>query len=121
MLPTRFGNTLRAYEERVHDIRGADPLERFVQKVWHELPTNLRQSHDHLRGRLDLYCTLYVVFVVSGVFAVVTFIGLSVWLLGATAVIALICSWLTYRAATTSARAYGTVLVTIAEMAEPTA
>jgi hypothetical protein len=118
--PTRFGNTMRAYEERVHGLRGGAPLERFVQTVWHELPAHVQRAHGQLRARLDLYCTLLVVFMVSGVVAIVAFIDLhdrDTTLLGVTAVLTLVGPWLAYRAAITSARAYGTILTTIAEVA----
>jgi hypothetical protein len=115
--PTRFGNVLRAYEEHVHVIRGDEPLERFIQQIRDRLPSWLVHEHDQLRARLDLYCTLVLVFVVAGAASIPVLLGAGVssGVIAGAVISAFAGSWIAYRAAVTSARAYGTLLTTIAE------
>jgi hypothetical protein len=114
ILPSRLGNTLRYYEERVHD-RGVGELENYVQAVFHQLLPHIQLEHDQFRSRLDLYSSLVLVFAVAGVIALVELekFGLKYVLIGGGLAIALM--FLSYRAAIASARAYGGVLEIIAE------
>ena len=114
--PTRLGNTLTAFEERVNDP-SAGALEGFVQKVFDEMPLPLQSQHDEFRSRLDLYCTLVAVFVISGVIGVLAGVGAEhgARTMAVTAALTVVLTWLSYRAAIASARGYGSVLVTIAE------
>lgn len=114
--PTRFGNLLRAYEGRLQE-KGIITVERFVQQTMHLLPTTLRAQHDQFRSRLDLYCSLIVVLVISGLVAVGTFATLDWPLLVVTACLSLVLVIICYRAAIASVRGYGTVLMTMAEHA----
>lgn len=116
ILPTRLGNTLRAYEERVHDM-GIGPLEAYVQRVFHELPASLQLEHDQFRSRLDLYCALVLVFLAIGAFGVLVLSDQKANIVVITALSAGALAWLSYRAAVASARGYGGVLVTIARIA----
>ena len=112
--PTLFGNTLRAYEEEVHSL-GYGPLEHLIQSSFHTLPPPVQSEHDQFRSRLDLYCTLTPTFLVGG--AAVAMLVAETGLLtpASVVVVSVLLSWLSYRAAVTSAQAYGGVLVTIAE------
>jgi hypothetical protein len=109
LLPTRLGNTLRAYESGL-EIGDGVSLENYVRTVFDELPAALQIEHDQFRARLELYCSLFVVFLVSGA------LGLAA-LDHATRFTILGCSlalaWLSYRAGISSAREYGRVLQTI--------
>lgn len=112
VLPTRFGNVVRIYEDRVHRP-GSGSLPGLVQRVFHELPFTLQMEHDQFRSRLNLYCSMVIVFVLAAV-AAVPALGWSDWRPPAvTAAITLAMAFLSYRAAIASARAYGTVLETI--------
>jgi hypothetical protein len=119
--PTRLGNTLKAYEERVH-LAGVGPLEGFVQRVFHELPATIQTQHDQFRPRLDLYCSLVYVFVVSGLTGVAVLATVdenAAQLVAVTGAITVVLTWLSYRAAIVSARGYGVLLETIAELTRP--
>ncbi|TCC34944.1 hypothetical protein [Kribbella sindirgiensis] len=110
IMPTRLGNVLRRYEDETR----RQTVESLVDQVFDSLPPSLRSSHDEQRGRLDLYCTMYLVLMLAGVIAVLRFIpvhwGYSVAAVGITA----LSVWTVYRAAVASARYYGSLLVTIA-------
>lgn len=113
--PTRLGNTLRAYEDPVEAEIGA-PIERFVQRVFHKLPPATQVNHDHVRARLDLYCSLVVVFVLGGAIAVAVLATVDAVEAVIAGAVAPVLAWLSYRAAVTSARHYGTMLQTIADL-----
>jgi hypothetical protein len=117
VLPTRFGNVIRIYEDRVH-TPGSGSLSGLVQRVFHELPFTLQLEHDQFRSRLNLYCSMVIVFVLAAV-AAVPALGWSDWRAPAiTAAVALAMALLSYQAAIASARAYGTVLETIGSVVE---
>jgi hypothetical protein len=111
---TRLGNTLRSYEDPVEE-QIERSIGRFVQDVFHRLPGSLRTDHDQLRGRLDLYCSLVIVFGVVGLTGVGLLAGID-WVEAAIfAGMGGLLAWLSYRAALTSARAYGSLLETLAD------
>lgn len=113
--PTKLGNTLRSFEDPIEAQIGR-PIESFVQDVFATLPVDLQDEHDQLRGRLDLYCSLVAVFVLIGLFGAALLSSVdAVDAIGA-GVIALALSWLSYRAAVTSARSYGSLLQSIADL-----
>lgn len=111
ILPTRLGNVLRRHEDNM----GVTNVERFVQEAFDRLPLSMKVEHDEQRTRLDLYCSMvFVVLLVNSV-AVILFLAVDgvVYALGAAA-IALIGIFMMYRAAIASARAYGGLLLVIA-------
>jgi hypothetical protein len=114
VLPTRLGNTLRAYEERAA-AGSAGPLEGSVQRVFHQLPMPMQLEHDQFRHRLDLYCNMTLLCLLSGAAGagVLSTVGWKhvVVAAGASAVLA----WLFYRSAVASAAGYGQVLISISE------
>ncbi len=111
-LPTKLGNILRAHEDQVGD----DP-ESFIQLVFDKLPPSLQEDHDQQRTRLDLYCSMVFVLALSGLIGVAR-LAPQHWpyAVGASG-FAAIGMWLMYRAALATARAYGQLLVTIADVA----
>jgi hypothetical protein len=115
MKPTRLGNTLRAHEQRILPVVSND-LEGYVQRVLHEIPSAVRIEHDQFRSRLDLYCTLVLVFAVIAVVGAVLVVSVGPMAIAITVVAATLLSWLSYRAAITSARGYGVILETIARL-----
>lgn len=117
VLPTRFGNVIRIYEDRV-DRPGRGPLPGLVQRVFHELPFTLQVEHDQFRSRLNLYSSMVIVFVLAAV-AAVPALGWSDWRPPAImAAVALAMALLSYQAAIASARAYGMLLESIDSVVE---
>jgi hypothetical protein len=112
ILPTRLGNTLRAYEEPLHGTSEIQ-LENRVRAVLHKLPSMMRGEHARVRSRLDLYCSLAVVFALSGLTAVAALASLGAQFSAVAAALAGTLTWLSYRAAIASAREYGRVLQAI--------
>lgn len=110
MLPTRLGNVLRRHE----DYTGHEPIETFIQEVYDLLPAELQEEHDEQRTRLDLYCSMVFVVVAISLAAVVQFGVQDGWYAVVAVVVGLAGMGLMYRAAISSARAYGSLLVTIA-------
>jgi hypothetical protein len=109
-LPTRVGNILRAHED---DTEQPD-VESFVQRVFHDLPPSLQAEHDEQRTRLDLYCSLVFMTLFMTLLWVARLWVFGIWwALGAAAVWA-VASWVMYKAAQGSARAFGNVLTVIA-------
>jgi hypothetical protein len=109
VLPTLLGNVLRAYEDQVE----RQPLETFVLDIYDELPVTLRSQHNNQRNKLDLYCSMTFVMALVGLICA-TRLGVIDPLYAAFSVLFWYsCAWLMYRAAITSARAYGLLLVSI--------
>lgn len=114
VLPTRLGNVLRAYEERSFpDAKG--PLEGAVQRIFYRLPSTLQVEHDQFRNRLDLYCNMTLLCLLSGICGSAVLASVS-WehALAAAATNALF-AWLFYRSAVASAAGYGQTLLSIAD------
>lgn len=110
LLPTRLGNVLRAAEDALPIGPGED-LEGFVLRHDHTLPPALRAEHRDYRVRLDMYCSLTLVFVVLLVLAAAVLGSRGAWWQAASACLGYAAlSWLSYEAAVASARGYGSVL-----------
>lgn len=113
MLPTRLGNILRAHEDQIRRVR----VGSFVQEVFDDLPLGLQAEHDEQRTRLDLYCSMVFVLAAAGLAAVLRLV-VNHWPYAlCAAVITVIGIQVMYRAALTSARAYGGILLTIRDYA----
>ena len=117
VLPTKLGNTLRAREEPLHD-RSDGKLENLVHRIFDDVPVALQVEHDQFRSRLDLYCSLVLVFAVGGGIATILLAGYGTALVVTAAALTVVLSTLSYRAAIASARAYGDLLVTMTEVSE---
>lgn len=110
LLPTRLGNMLRASEDKI-DLGEADNLEGYVIRHYDEISPALKSQHDDYRTRLDMYCSLTLVFVALAAASIVALYPISpLW--GMTIVIAAygLMTYISYQAAIASARAYGLVL-----------
>jgi hypothetical protein len=112
--PTRLGNMLRHYEDPI-EIQIGRPIEGFVQQICHVLPPEVQADHDHLRARLDLYCALVIIFVLTGLSGVALLVGVDTTEAAAAGAAGVALAWLSYRAAVTSARAYGALLATLVQ------
>lgn len=115
-LPTRLGNVLRSVEAPLMH-RDAGPLEGRLMKIYDQLPAVVRYEHDQYRGRLDLYCSLVLVFIAVGISSVPILATTDTGPTTSAALIAVgvsaVAVWLSYRAAIASARKYGLVIKTI--------
>jgi hypothetical protein len=114
-MPTRLGNTLRAYEDRAHDPEEGR-LEGLILRVYHRLPVSLQSEHDQYRSRLDLYCSLCFVLMLSAIAVVPSFLRLGWEYVTVTAGGLMIVATLSYRAAVASARGYGAAVEAISEL-----
>lgn len=114
--PTLLGNVLRRHEDDSHDNDpGRRDVEMLVEEVFDQLPAGLQQAHDEQRGRLDLYCSMVMVCLSVAAVAVVRLGPAHAgWAAGAAAA-GFLGAVVSYRAAVTSARYYGRLLVLIAQ------
>lgn len=110
LAPTRLGNVLRHWEDDTDEAQ----IEPYVEEHFHLLPRTLQLTHDQRRTRLDLYCSMVVVVLLAGLIGVALFHNADGYP-AAIGVIAVLFAWLNYRAAVSSARAYGPVLGMIVE------
>jgi hypothetical protein len=109
-LPTRLGNILRTHEDQTQRRY----VETFILEIEDSIPPALRSHHFDHRNRLDLYCSM--VFVAGLLTAIAALrLGFSDWPYAAvSAVVGLMLMWLFYRAALSTARVYGAIIVAIA-------
>jgi hypothetical protein len=112
VLPTRMGNVIRAREEKAYR-RSEGDLRGMVQRVFHTLPASMQIEHDQYRTRLDLYCSLVIVFALSTLGAVAALAQFGWEYIAASVAVGSLLLVLSYRAAIASARAYGNMLITI--------
>ncbi len=109
VLPTRLGNILRYHEDQMK----AGDVESFVQEIFDDLPPSLQQSHDEERNRLDLYCSMVFVLALNAL-TTLALLGPQSWPYAlAFAAINVLALRVMYGAAMATARAYGSVLLTI--------
>lgn len=115
--PTKLGNILRATELGLHVDKGED-LQGFVLRRRALITPRLELHHDQFRTRLDMYCTLVVVFVLLAALSGVLFTTAPVSLLGAAVVVAVFVGMAitSYSAAIASARGYCLTLRQIDEL-----
>jgi hypothetical protein len=120
ILPTRLGNTLRSWEDQLV-LAEEDDLEGMVLRDYDRIPFHLQVRHDQFRNRLDMYCTLaFVFFILALLAAILLSQGSGGWLAGTLAgLLYLSLAWMSYEAAISSARGYGSVLLTINRRSVP--
>lgn len=115
LLPTRLGNTLRSSEDSL-GLEGR-VLEGFVMENYAKIPARLMVQHDQFRDRLDMYSNLVFVFFLLAFASVPLLYGSvaeAAWMASIGGLLTFILlAYLSYRAAISSAEAYGTILVTI--------
>jgi hypothetical protein len=113
MMPTRLGNVLRRYEDRAGKQYGLD-----IFDIAPHLNLVALQEHrayvDDCRKGLDLGVRLCVLSALATALSVGLLIRDGPWLLFALA--PYLVSYLAYRGATSSARAYGTALLTLVDL-----
>jgi|tagenome__1003787_1003787.scaffolds.fasta_scaffold20963029_2 hypothetical protein len=115
--PTRLGNVLRGYRKKA---AASDPLaavsQGYVLRYLNAWPAPLLEAHNEQRTKLDMYCTSVFVFAALAVASpalLATTVGPRPALVaaGVYAVLARVA----YLAAVATSRAYGAVLVAMAE------
>ena len=112
ILPTRFGNTMRSYEER-GPRDDENRLQGYVERLIDRLPVELRNDHDLHRQRLDLYASLVFVFAAAGLLSapILAFRSNRWGLILSIACLAF--ASLSYRATIAAAKGYGGMLEVI--------
>jgi hypothetical protein len=110
LLPTRLGNMLRAAEDKV-DLGEFDNLEGYVIRHYDEISPALKSQHDDYRTRLDMYCSLTLVFVALAAASVVALYPIDpLWGMAVAIAVYGLMTYISYQAAIASARAYGLIL-----------
>lgn len=110
VLPTRLGNVLRASEDKIN-LSGDGNLQGYVIRHYDRLSPALQSQHDEYRTRLDMYCSLALVFSMLIVIGAVTLSSVvPVW--GVAVAVAGYgwMAWVSYEAAIATARNYGLIL-----------
>ena len=110
ILPTRLGNVLRAAEDTI-ELGEYENLEGYVVRHYDQLPEALQSQHKDYRTRLDMYCSLTLVFSMLAAISVVTLYNISpLWGMAIAVVVYVLMACLSYQAAIASARSYGLIL-----------
>lgn len=115
ILPTRLGNTLRSHEDRANTVLHGS-VEGMVHRTYHRLPVHLQVELDQYRNRLGLYASLVATSAVLSVFASAVTYSAHDWALPICLAGGLWLSATFYRAAISSADAYGGMLQEIAQL-----
>jgi hypothetical protein len=110
LLPTKLGNALRASEDSLSKDYG--DLEGFIMRRYESIPARLMIQHDQFRNRLEMYCTLVLVFglLAAGSPALLAESSRTYLAPAGGCALFLFLGMVSYAAAIASARGYGTVL-----------
>jgi len=113
VMPTRLGNVLRAAEDQV-DLESGETLVGFVIRHYDELPHAVRKEHKDYRNRLNMYCSLALVYFALAAMSIGLLYSISpTWGIAIAASGYGIMSYVAYEAAITSARGYGIALLEV--------
>lgn len=118
-MPTRLGNVIRSYEDSLPLSDGED-IEGFVIRSADALPASIYREQRDYRTRLDMYCTLVLVFLSLAALSSGLGFGsdaLLPWLIASTGYLGLALA--AYEAAVASARGYGQALLEIGRIRSP--
>lgn len=88
---------------RFENDTGYETVQDLVDRSFHLLPPSLQSSHDEQRGRLDLYCSMFLVAVSSGLIAALRFNYTYAIYTVVSVIVASVAAWSLYRAAVASA------------------
>jgi hypothetical protein len=113
ILPTRLGNALRSAEDQLH-LEPGENLEGYVLRHHAQLPELLKNEHHDYRTRLEMYTSLFFVFLILTLAAPTLLANFAHWWLW----VPVSCSYtglacLSYEAAIASAGGYGDVLIEV--------
>jgi hypothetical protein len=110
LLPTRLGNVLRAAEDKI-DLGEYQNLEGYVVRYHDQLSPALQSQHKEYRTRLDMYCSLTLVFCMLVAISAVALSSISpAWGTAIAVAVYMLMACLSYEAAIASARSYGLIL-----------
>jgi hypothetical protein len=110
LLPTRLGNVLRAAEDTIN-LQNGENIEGYVIRFHDQLPVTLQNQHKEFRTRLDMYCSLTLVFPMLTAISLITLGGVHpAWGIAVATASYLLMAWLSYEAAIKSARSYGLII-----------
>jgi hypothetical protein len=110
LLPTRLGNVLRAAEDQI-DLGEYENLEGYVIRYHDQLSPTLQSQHRDYRTRLDMYCSLALIFSMLAAISTVTLYTINpLWGTAVAVVAYALMACLSYQAAIASARIYGLIL-----------
>jgi hypothetical protein len=110
LLPTRLGNVLRVAEDKI-DLGEYENLEGYVVRYYDQLPPTLQSQHRDYRTRLDMYCSLALVFFMLVALSAITLYAVSpLWGMAVAVGAYALMACLSYQAAIASARSYGLIL-----------
>lgn len=112
VLPTRLGNVLRASEDLL-PLEPEENLEGFAIRHLDRMSETLRSEHRDYRVRLDMYCTLTVVFILLAIFSLALVPRAPIWAPAVAAATYAILAQVSYEASIASARRYGNALIEI--------
>jgi hypothetical protein len=110
VLPTRLGNVLRRHEDEA--VVDGDPIQAVLPVAFGELSEDLQEQHDQFRSRLDLYCSLVLVWAGLSVSTITVLLDEGGTRL--LAIVPAVLSVVSYKAAVVAGRKYGKQLVAIA-------
>jgi hypothetical protein len=118
VLPTRLGNVLRAAEDGL-PLAPGENLEGFVIRHNDTLPETLKSEQKDYRIRLDMYCSLVLVFLILTVLSAITLSPPATeWVTAGVAAAYGGLTYVSYVAAIASARGYGAALQEIGRQVE---
>lgn len=110
IMPTRLGNVLRSY---VDQLESEEVGQAFILGIYGRLPPHLRAQHDEWRVRLNLYCSMFFVVVLTTA-ATAALFAPQHWRYAISAAgVGIVAMWLVYRGAIATARYYGLLLLSI--------
>lgn len=112
LLPTTLGNVMKRYEELAAEAEGGDgDIEGIVHRTYSNWPEHMRHEYDSFRSRINVYCTLALVFFVAGTAEAGLLAVDGVTKPLAYPAVMLAGSWVAYRASIASAFGLGKALV----------
>ena len=114
ILPTLLGNALRSFEDQLVIADGGD-VQGFILRNYDKVSPTLLVRQAQFRTRLDMYCTLVLVYGLLGFVSLPALWHFVHWHLASLAAFTLFAALaaVSYAAAISSARGYGIVLVAI--------
>jgi hypothetical protein len=114
LLPTLLGNTLRSFEDELTIADGGD-LQGFIMRNYDKISPTLLARQAQFRTRLDMYCTLVLVYGLLGLASLPAFWRFAHLHLASFLAFALfsVLAVVSYAAAISSACGYGSTLAAI--------
>ena len=114
LLPTRLGNTMRSFEERLQGHSEGAKMRGYLYAHLHAIPPMLMNEHDRYRNRLDMYAVMTLLCAVLTPLNFVALLGiLPLNVVASTSGAFALLSYFSYRGAISAALDYGPILLAI--------